>query len=75
MFTLVPGGDQAALRAAHDRAGDVEQRPETGLAGNDELFGDLRLPAPLLEAPSTNLKSPSPTTFTSLGIATSPMTR
>src|SRR5829696_7112123 len=45
----VPGGDQAAFGAAHDRAGDVEERPELALAGDYELLGDLRLPAPLLE--------------------------
>ena len=71
VFARVSGGDEASLRAARNRAGDVEERSEPALTRDDELPGDLCAATPLFEGA---VEEP-PTTLSSCGIATSPMTR
>ena len=45
----VPGGGEAALCTAYDRAGDVEEGAELCLPGNDELVGNFGPVSPLFE--------------------------
>src|SRR3954471_7794628 len=49
MLLVVTGGDEAPLRAAHHRAGHVQEGPQGAPPGDDELFGNLRPVPPLLE--------------------------
>src|SRR5919112_4359433 len=47
VLARVSGGDEASLRTAGNRAGDVEERSEPALTRDDELPGDLCAATPL----------------------------
>src|SRR5919107_3385615 len=49
VFARVSGGDETPLRAARNRAGDVEERSEPALTRDNELPGDLGAATPLFE--------------------------